>query len=1044
MKEQEPNELTSQPNSSNLEAGGDIFMAEGNNGGPEQPPRETNPEEQRRQARDAYRSYMSSLEGRRPDADEQQALNHLREVAGIVVFRPSTEEQEIPPGLAIPEGATVRVDQQTGKNYARWDKPPDVELEYELPENTSREQVSGRPGTTGPEKKLSPEETEKLEEAMEQVRKQADVYDSRYREFLQANGIDTERTEELVKEAREAHLKTKFDAYRQRMEHGEDTPIVVPESLEDLATLIMKRSAPKWRKTGEQALIDEKTGRVNTGNFLDWARSNLLKVHDANPIDQINFFSDIGTNVRTDMYGGQISFYEITFGDSFFLHEKPDGTKEKNDEYEALHTELLFETFLLMGVRNPDLQYKPIRGSFEEMYKTLQGTLIRNPITRSNFFEFILSLPSTKRKSIADLEQVEGKGELQRKMEGNFYVGNAVRDALATYMSIYDYEQLVDIFGKDSTLFKYNPDNPKHKKNKVSTDPLEGKWFDENGSLILYAVDGDGKYITRRVFNERKREYVDIYLPEEGGQGYSKYLPHPEFMRDLDIFLIATPNQFQQEQVRKRIQKAIMEKEGISEDEAKLAELFAYSMTHITGIAARNDTDSVAFDWWTRILNFKDKRKREKAEKRASAYGMRHNLEGINRIGLTFFEGARDENKRSIQSIILGTHESEEGTIKHIDIDGSAIKKVVSYEREGGSPNGEIVFYDGERRVGGLGAVDYDLQKDGTVIFKDARGNAVDVGNFKAKVEIRDVEKKIVFGDGLQAQFLINHVENGAGVYKWIYEQVQLHLPEIIKGYDTYGHPIVNQEEIIKIQKGISHELRYVVSTWPQINFEDRVIDWERIEERDASGRLLAKRRGSNDEDLYLDEEWYILDKNGKRTDEKNEPRTYTRSREMTRLEQMFGVEALAFIQYEVEKRGLLYKEGQDEQRVTTGKVTGRTWQGEEHEAEVDLTHAKDEEFKVAVWKGVFDFLIAAEINAHRDRGSGYRWYDSGDMKRLSDALIAGELVAPHEVKQIRKETGTEARWVYTQDFAYALSVGGLEGFWKVFAIMYKDILSGK
>jgi hypothetical protein len=110
----------------------------------------------------------------------------------------------------------------------------------------------------------------------------------------------------------------------------------------------------------------------------------------------------------------------------------------------------------------------------------------------------------------------------------------------------------------------------------------------------------------------------------------------------------------------------------------------------------------------------------------------------------------------------------------------------------------------------------------------------------------------------------------------------------------------------------------------------------------------------------------------------------------------------------------------------------------------VDLSHADEEEFKISVWRGAFDYLVATEIAAHRDRNSGFRWYDSDDMFKVVDVLREGEFVTPDQIGNIQKETRTKLKWLFAQDLSYIFATGGLEGFWKILQIMFKDVVSGK
>lgn len=891
-------------------------------------------------------------------------------------------------------------------------------------------------GQGEPEPEGNPEKIEVSGDAIERIRNDFDDMEKKARAVSNAFGFDFEIASEYLKEAKKAALEN-------ALSHRIERPITVPESLEDLARLIRKRSAPEYRAGGEKDLINE-NGTVNTVNFLDWTRENLLAVHNNNPLDPVNFFSDIGTSVRTDLYGGTISFYEITFGKSFFLQDK-DGEKVINKEYEALHDQLYYEAFLLMFFRNPNIEYMQGRGEKESMMKVMRDTFIKNPLTRSNFFEVIMTMPSTTRDSILDQLPDEKKRELLdvklgahealdkadilAKREGNFYVGNAVRGVLSAYINIFDYDQLKNVLGEDSPIFKIKNEET-GQAGLTLTDKQKNDWFYSKDDVEKLK----GKNITVKEGDIKlykiNRRTGDPYISTDGTGA-----AHPAFMEHINIFLGPTRDQKLQSEIRKLFSLSVMKKEGISEKEAEFAELFAYSLTHINGVAARNDVHSVAFDWWTRLTNFKDYRKRQKAERRGAKYGSSHNLEGFKRLGLGFLEGARDIKGRSIRDIIQG------GTGRDADISKNPFKNIADFEKD---DTGRIKFLGDNNQELNLEVYDYETQGK-SIVYKDRNGEVVDVGSAKPANVRLNKEKlpSIEFKQDLQKQFIPNHLIMGSEVYEWIINSVEAHFPEMVTGYDTHGNPILNQEKVNEVKEKIEKGLRYALSTWPEINFGEEDLEWERVEVRNENGFLVARKKGEQigtDESgnpihkqLLLDKDWYILDEKGNKTQERDEPKTYVESRVMTKLEAMFGIEALHFIQYEVEKRGLAT--GQDVKTISD--ETGKT-------INVDFSKAKEEEFRTAVWRGAFDYIIASEIAEHRDRGSGLRYYNSDDIKRTADALRVGEFVTPDEIKEIRKVTKTRARRVYSQDIGYAFVTGGMEGFWKAFQLIYKDVLSGK
>ncbi|HVZ67781.1 MAG TPA: hypothetical protein VG917_06010 [Patescibacteria group bacterium] len=92
----------------------------------------------------------------------------------------------------------------------------------------------------------------------------------------------------------------------------------------------------------------------------------------------------------------------------------------------------------------------------------------------------------------------------------------------------------------------------------------------------------------------------------------------------------------------------------ISWDDAYYAETFANTMMHWGGGAAKNDTSSVGFDSWTKVLATEPYRLRQTAANRGGVHGNIYNFPGYKQLGVDFFVGVVDVNGKSILEIIQG------------------------------------------------------------------------------------------------------------------------------------------------------------------------------------------------------------------------------------------------------------------------------------------------------------------------------------------------------------------------------------------------------
>jgi hypothetical protein len=811
------------------------------------------------------------------------------------------------------------------------------------------------------------------------------------------------------------------DRQRKKERKGQ---IGVPNSLEDLAGLIMKSSDPEW--SHERSLVNE-DGTVNTVNFLAWSRNNILRVHEMNGTSQVNFFNDIGTGVRNDVYGSQISFYEIVFTDSIFLqkvmgeveiedenHEKHtvlgEVGKKKNEDYEALRQQMMSEVYIFSLFRNPDLAYLMSRGQEETMLKAVTEAFAVSPLTRGDYLQTLFSLPSMHRQSLNDLTTENGR-QMRAKQEGNYYMGDAFRDALSTYINVYDYDQLVKILGADAPIFR---------KTREDWDTAKGiRKTNSDGSGKDFAIptDPEGKVKRDEWFDENGR----VRLKRNPRTGRME--PDKKYMAYLNIFLKANPEQEQQSEVRLRLVLSIMQKNGISFREAQLAEAMAYSMTHTHGIAADNDQDALAFDYQTRLSRSLLYRLRQRA-KPGSPYGGKWNLYGIKKTALNFFEAAKDMKERSVRTLIQGGA----GRDSDWEAGRNSIKNTIEPARHA---NKNLVFKRGEETELDLGVASYEIiphEKEIAVegvtkkvpgwrmVYKDARGQEVNVGNAVLVTKLTEATDKIRFKADLQKQFVPNHLMTGTGLYKFAMEQVGFNLPDLVTGYDARGNPILDRKKLIELEKAVIHDVRYSLSTWSEIKYGEVDVRWEKWEVRNDKGRLV-------DEDgNELNEDWYILDKKGHKTPRRSSPETFIQSREVSVLESMFGIDALKHIQFEIEQQGLGAKPGEERKFITAKDDKGREFQ-------VDITHADSSEFKTAVWFGAMDYYVAADIAMHRDHASGVKYYNVNDIVKARDALVYGEMITADRVANIRKETKTNPWRIWSQDSAFGASTGFLAGF---------------
>lgn len=851
--------------------------------------------------------------------------------------------------------------------------------------------------------------------------------------------------------------------YTEMEKKGED----MPKNLEDLVKLARSREEGEFAAGGTKDLIDmveikEEDGsirfeeRANLSHFYEWVRQRMWRVHDFNSTSEANFFSDEGMGVKTTFR--TINFYEMVFTPSFFQQKRMQRThkfdpktgkatgklvegSQTNDDYSKLRDALLYEVYIFQLMRNGDFVYRDNMAGIKGMTQAMQGIVKTNPITKDDYLERILSMPSMSKMALGEKEAV-GR-TIKDKLDNNFVMGDAVRAAWSAYWYIWDFDSVAELLGPDSVFFQkeyeqYDEEKGVKKNNKLkgSGSGYKGEdWFDENGRV-------------KKNLTEKQKA---------------------SFMGYMNLFHGPSKDQGQIKEIRERIVQSLMQKKGISYHEAKLAEAWAFSLCRFTGVAARNDTDSVGFDQWTKQTNLEPYRQRQISERRRAKYGSKYTMAhkdhksgpGLKRVTLTFVEAVRDNHGRAIYELMQG------GRGGRIDLEHNPIKKDIDYERnyqkdEQGNYvfidyNGGILSQEELRKLGLEGTnrfvidenkkvkfqivtkgengeesvkdvephkenlrpikldiifrdangneveslrgrvVNYSLDEKGKPTFYDANGNVVDVGENKSKVVERDVNK-VEFGYDTMKQFMANIIDQSTEWYEDVIEGRDMGLLDMFEGYTSTGRPIINTDKLNKLRDRRRKNITYSLSTWKGTDYTKTIRTWWKDEE---GGELQIK--------------------------------------EQSILESMFGEEVLAFIQLET------WSKRRQEDEKTKKAFEGSKIQLKDinvfklEDYHDSLTDAQKNELKIAIWTGVFTYMIAKDIWSHRAIDSNLKRWGFDEVKQVYGVLEDSGLLNEDELPMAKENTDTGTAKLFGQEFMQTLSVGNLEGFWQMIQAMIKQ-----
>lgn len=528
-------------------------------------------------------------------------------------------------------------------------EPPSRPPSGSSPENSDNEEP--KEGEEGPLEGLTPEEIQEREASrIKKERQEAEakltsdeaaVLDA----VVEAAGVEGVAGDEFRKNLAQAAVKTRETNARNKkeaQENGEEYS-GLPESLEDLAEIIMRSEGEAWRRGGERQLINE-NGDIVKENFLAWVRKRAWEVDDFNPYSTINLFSDIYVK-RGYM---QISFYEMISTGSYFLKRKKDEngrvSLHKDDDYEKLKGELIREVFTYNSDKNAGVTYYNKRHSEKEIPEILNQLWFANPNLRADHLEHTLTLPSTRKGKIdRGTDQAEGEfagKEISNLLEKNSDLGEGIRKSLLTYFHIGDVEMLLKIHGESSVLFR---------EKYIDADDSAGVLKQEGGVPV---------YITGKANDEALLKGKGIKYDENGKLVMTKE-NLARFRDYVNIYNDSNKDSRMKNEVRLRIREYLMDDLGLDYEEARFAETWAFNKTYPMLIGARNDLKASAFDSAARNLDTVWYREKQYEKKRKGQIGNVFDIGVIRRTSLTPLEEITDVHGRTIIEAIQGGQGSD-------------------------------------------------------------------------------------------------------------------------------------------------------------------------------------------------------------------------------------------------------------------------------------------------------------------------------------------------------------------------------------------------
>lgn len=508
--------------------------------------------------------------------------------------------------------------------------------------------------------------------------------EGRINEFLNDDEGKFKKTDNFRK-AKEYIRKMLVDSLREKNNR-------MATSIQDVAKAMAEKEPQKWGKGKSHAILNSDNS-INEINFLKWLQEEMTDLDGLSPDDAVNFFSEV--HVESGIYSSRLSFQEMYLRPGRYFYNEKTGERMNGLWDEAMH-----QVWLLGKSRNWNILHQRDMGNDEKLPGAMVAQSYDNAFTKDtsgmNTLHRILSMAQS---SFAVEEDPNSDREGERKEQ---HLGQAVRRAILTYYHISDFQRLQEIHGKDSYFFAEDYTQAAITRLEADIKKLEADF--EKAEHRTSVVLDEGKVTKEQIEEDirvKEDQIRDLHEKKrrkgKGAYHQYKFVLSDDMFRDgkfidtqenrekftskFNIFQNANPQYDNKTELRDRIKASLIEHYGLSQEEADYAELWAYSMTFWSGIAARNDITGTGYDAWGKLQNLREYRWRQSQPGRGAPYGNPYNWSAIKRLDTTFFEAMRTIDGKSLLEVIEGRSE-ENGwkmdlgdTIRHMHFGENKSKK---------------------------------------------------------------------------------------------------------------------------------------------------------------------------------------------------------------------------------------------------------------------------------------------------------------------------------------------------------------------------------
>lgn len=410
--------------------------------------------------------------------------------------------------------------------------------------------------------------------------------------------------EQAVNSARERAGQNNQAQGRRVDAQGNEVLENTPRSIQEICKWIIKKEGDEWGHKGSSPLLDENENFIQE-NFVKWVRERMLHFHNLDPNNpSINLLGSIGIETEFKTVG-LISM--INNKKQYFRDENKKDEDGNHVVYSDMVEDIVNEVYLFNTSRNHDASYRFGMWNDEELPKLLQQIHQKSDFTTGEQMKKIFTFAANYK---------EGGGSDTK-------VGDTIRTIYEAYYSISDYDELQRVLGKDNKFFtrKGFEDAWRISEGKGPDEPVAQIYSNLFDKLFEGKEPGSKPKLQPfmnfiNLFNDAGKKQTEIALIREALRLAG------EQVHGLESGLESTGN-----------------KRAIKRKNLEYAELWAYSMVRWTGAAAKNDTNAIGYDAFTKSQRFQQYRIRQSASGRGAPIGNQYDLPIVKAWNLDLLNG---------------------------------------------------------------------------------------------------------------------------------------------------------------------------------------------------------------------------------------------------------------------------------------------------------------------------------------------------------------------------------------------------------------------